>query len=540
MAKKIAFNVEVRDKIRSGVKQLADAVKVTLGPTGRHVMIEKDFGYPFITKDGVTVAKEVDLLDRFENMGAAMVRQVASKTADDSGDGTTTATIYAEAIFEAGMKSIASGANAQDIKRGIDKATMAIVCELQRSSKAIIDLEQIAQVAKCSANQDEQIGNIIAEAMDKVGKDGVVTIEEGRSIETLIRVVDGMQYSRGYISPHFTTNPETLKCEYDEPLILITDYHISSLKPLMPLLEKVVRTGKPFVIIADEVDGEALATLVINKLRGTCKVVAIKAPSFGDRRKDILEDLAIATGGKFVSRDAGMTIETTTIDQLGKCQKISIGQDSTTVIAGAGNKEAIDQRIALVKRQLENAASDFDREKLQERLAKLSGGVAQIVVGGFTEVEVREKKDRVDDALRACKAATEEGILPGGGVSLLFARRAIADLAKKAATNDDERIGMEILFKALEAPIRQIAKNTGVDDGVIVSKIVENESDTFGYNAASKQYGDMFQFGIVVPTKVERTALQNAASVAALLLTTDCMISTIPEAQPSAQGGPFA
>jgi chaperonin GroEL len=438
------------------------------------------------------------------------------------------------------MKFVAAGANIQDIKRGIENATTAVVTELQKSSKAIVDLEQIAQVAKCSANQDKQIGDIIAEAMDKVGKDGVVTIEEGRSIETLINVVDGMQYTRGYISPYFATNPENQRCEYDEPLILITDYHISSLKSIMSTLERVAKSGKPFVIIADEVDGEALATLVINKVRGTVKVVAIKAPSFGDRRKDILEDLAIATGGKFISREAGMTLESVTMDQLGKCQKISVTQDTTTVIGGSGIKDAVDQRIALVKRQLENVASDFDKEKLQERLAKLSGGVAQIVVGGFTEVEMREKKDRVDDALRACKAATEEGILPGGGISVLYARNVVGPALRAAAANEDEKAGIDILFRALEAPLRQIAKNTGVDDGVIVSKVVESKSSSFGYNAANKQYGDMFEFGIVVPTKVERTALQNAASVAALLLTTDCMISTIPETAPAPQqGGPF-
>lgn len=544
MAKKhIIFDADVREKIRAGVKKLTDAVKVTLGPTGRVVMIERDFGDPYVTKDGVTVAKEIDLPDPIENMGAQMVKQVTSKTSAVAGDGTTTATIYAEAIYEAGLKSIANGAKSQEVKRGIDKAVAEIVSGLESMAKPITDQKQMVQVAVCSANQDELVGNIVASAIEKVGKDGVVTIEEGRTIETTIDVVDGLQFERGMLSGNFATNKELMSAEYEQPLILICDQRISSIKPMMPFFEKYVRTNRPLVIIAEDVEGEALATLVVNHLRGTFKCVAVKAPGFGDRRSEMLEDLAIVTGGTVISKESGLTLESVQMEHLGTCAKITITADTTTIVEGGpvGDSEQVQaikariqgmvqERVNQIRNRLAAVSHDFDREKLQERLAKMVGGVARIIVGGATEAEMRERKDRIDDALHACKAAADEGILPGGGVAALYARRVLRRLRD---VEGDERIGVEIVYRALEAPLRMIAKNTGIDDGAVLAKVTGNKNPCYGFNAATGRYGDMIAFGVIVPAKVERVALQNAASVAGLLLTTDCMVSIIPESKPA-------
>lgn len=524
MPKQLAFNTsksaDAHDKIRSGIKQLAEAVKVTLGPSGRVVMYEREFGDPAITKDGVTVAKQVELSDPMENMAASMVRQAAAKTGAIAGDGTTTATVYTEAVFEAGIKSVRSGANPQEVKRGIDYAAQAIIRTLGEMARPVIDLDQIKRVAICSSNQDVEIGTMIADAMDRVGKDGVVTIEEGRTLETSVVVVDGLQFPRGYASPQFATNPETLVCEYEEPRIFITDQRIGDLKQLLQILESIVKNGgnRPLVMIADDFADECLAALILNRVRGHLQVVAVKAPGFGDRRTQTLDDIAVATGATLLTRD---DIARPSIGHLGTCKKITIDRDTTTIVEGGGDEAKVQERTNMLRNQLEKMAGDFDRERVQERLARLAGGIAQIVVGGATEVEIREKKDRIDDALHACKAAIEEGILPGGGVAVLHALKS----TKFGAPNEDFRIGVDIVARALEAPLRQIAINTGVDEGVVVNKIKESDSPTFGFDAAAKRYGDMLEFGIVVPAKVERVALQNATSISGLLLTTDCMIS---------------
>lgn len=539
MPKEIIFSDDVRKKIAAGVKKLSDAVRVTLGPTGRVVMIERDFGYPFVTKDGVTVAKEVDLPDRIENMGAQMVKQVTAKTSTVAGDGTTTATIYADAIFSAGIKNITFGAKPQEVKRGIDKAVDAIIKELSRLSRPIVDIEEISQVAKCSANQDTTIGTMIADAMNKVGQDGVITIEEGRTMETFVNVVDGMQFNKGYLSPHFATNKETGICEFESPLILITDHNIVNTKSILSLLDKILKDTRPLVIIAENIDGDALATLIVNNLKGNIKVVAISAPGFGDRRQDTLNDIAIVTGSRFISKDLGSKLEDVKMSDLGTCEKLVADRDATTIVKGGGKSEDVDSRIQLIRTSLESTVTDFDREKLQERLARLAGGIAQIVVGGATEVEVREKRDRIEDALHACRAAVEEGILPGGGVAAIYASRTVLDNIKCAT--EDERMGVEIVRRALQAPLRQIAVNTGIDDGEIVSKIMDHPLDDFGYgfDAAVGEYCNLVERGVIVPTKVERVALQNAASVSGLLLTTDCMISNIPEVTAPDESTPF-
>jgi chaperonin GroEL len=537
VAKKIIFDDDVRAKIKAGVKQLSDAVRVTLGPTGRVVMIEKDFGSPFVTKDGVTVAREIELTDRIENMGAQMVKQVTAKTSAVAGDGTTTATIYADAIFSAGIKNIVSGAKSQEVKRGIDKATKAIVTTLSEMAKPVIDNTEIAQVAKCSANQDEEIGNMIAQAMEQVGKDGVITIEEGRTLDTFVDVVDGMQFDKGYVSPHFATDHETTLCEYDDPLLLITDYDIVNVKPIFGVLEESVKKGRPLVIMASSVEGEALTTLIINNMKGGLKAVAVVAPGFGERRQAMLADLAIATGGTFICKEMGQKLEEVESGDFGTCKKITIGRDFTTILEGGGDTDDIDTRIAQIRNALETTATDFDREKLQERLAKLSGGIARITVGGATEVEVKEKKDRIDDALNACKAAVEEGVLPGGGIAVLNAAKKCLKSIK--CVTDDEKVGVEIIRKAIQAPLRQIAINTGIDAGEVVSKIADSGNANFGYDAATGEFCDMMKRGIIVPSKVERVALQNAASVSGLLLTTDCMISIIPEVLPEAPASPY-
>ena len=549
MAKKcIVFDADVREKIKAGVKKLADAVAITLGPTGRVVMIEREYGDPYVTKDGVTVAKEIELSDPLENMGAQMVKQVTSKTSSVAGDGTTTATIYASAIYEAGLKSIANGAKSQEVKRGIDKAIAVIVDKLAEMARPIVDNQQMIQVAVCSANQDSIIGNIVADAIEKVGRDGVVTIEEGRSIDTGVEVVDGLQFDRGYVNGNFVTTRETMVCEYEEPLILLCDQRISSIKPLMPFLEKFLRAKRPLVIIAEDVDGEALATLVVNHLRGAFKCVAVKAPGFGDRRSEMLEDLAIVTGGTVVSKESGLTLESVGLDHLGTCAKITITQDTTTIVEGGpvtGDNDVVksikdriainvEERINHLRMRLIQVSNDFDREKLQERLAKLVGGVARIIVGGATEAEMRERKDRIDDALHACKAAADEGVLPGGGIAAIYARKALKAIKDLVG---DEHIGVEIVARALEAPLRQIAKNTGIDEGAVLAKITSQKNINYGFNAATGQYGDMLKYGVIVPAKVERVSLQNAASVAGLLLTTDCMVSIIPEAKPPDNGG---
>ena len=536
-AKKIAFDQEAREAIYRGVKKLARAVKVTLGPSGRNVVIEKSFGSPTVTKDGVTVAKEIELEDAYENMGAQMVKEVASKTSTVAGDGTTTATVYAEAIFGEGLKNVASGANPTQIQKGINIAVEAIVDELKKMSKKIESSKEVAQVGTSSANQDEQIGKMIADAMEKVGKDGVITVEEGKSLDTSVELVEGMQFDKGYLSPHFVTDPATAEAVLDDAYILIHEKKISSARDLVPALSKAAEQGKPMLIIAEEIEGEALATLVVNKLRGTLKVCAVKAPGFGDRRKAMLEDIAIVTGGTAIFEELGIKLENVELNQLGRAKKIRVDKDNTTIIEGKGDEKVIKGRIEQLKHEIEATTSDYDREKLQERLAKLAGGVAQINVGAATEVAMKEKKARVEDALHACRAAVEEGILPGGGVAVIRAAAKVFGSVLKKAANDDQRVGVEIVRRAIEAPIKQIAENAGVDGSVIAQKVKEHESVNFGYNALTHEYGDMLKMGVIVPTKVERSALQNAASIASLLLTTDAIVSEIKEEKEPAGAG---
>jgi chaperonin GroEL len=524
-AKKLAFGTDARAAIQKGVKKLAEAVKITLGPCGRNVVLEKSFGSPLVTKDGVTVAKEIELEDSYENMGAQMVKEVASKTSDVAGDGTTTATILAESIFDEGLKNITAGANSMQVKRGIEKAVEQIVEELQKMSTPVTSTKQIEQVATCSANQDVEIGKKLAEAMDKVGKDGVITVEEGQSLETTVELVEGMQFDRGYLSPHFINNMENMSVVLEKPYILVHEKKISTVKSLVPLLEKVAKQGKPLLLLAEEVEGEALATLVVNKLRGVLQVAAVKAPGFGDRRKAMLSDIATLTGGEAIFEDLGLDLENIELRQLGRAKRVTIDKDTTTIIEGGGSTEAIKGRIEQIKNEIEATTSDYDKEKLQERLAKLAGGVAQINVGAATEAEMKEKKARVEDALHACRAAAMEGILPGGGVAVL---RVIPAL-DKVKTTGDEKIGVDIVRRALVAPIKQIAENAGLDGSIVAQKVIESKHKNFGYNALTKEYGDMIEFGVIVPTKVERVALQNGASIASLLLTTDAIVSEIPE-----------
>jgi chaperonin GroEL len=525
-AKEVKFSVDARDRMLRGIDTLAHAVRVTLGPKGRNVVLDKSYGAPRITKDGVTVAKEIELEDKFENMGAQMVREVASKTSDIAGDGTTTATVLAHAIVREGAKAVAAGMNPMDLKRGVDLAVEAVVLDLQKNSKKVTSNEEIAQVGTISANGDVEIGRFLADAMKKVGNEGVITIEEAKSMETELEVVEGMQFDRGYISPYFVTNAEKMRVEMDDPYILIYDKKLSGLQEMLPLLEAVVQAAKPIVIIAEEVEGEALATLVVNKLRGGLKVAAVKAPGFGDRRKAMLQDIAVLTGGQAISEDLGIKLENVTLAMLGRAKKVTIEKENTTIVSGAGKKADIEARIHQIKAQVEETTSDYDREKLQERLAKLTGGVAVIRVGGATEVEVRERKDRVDDAMHATRAAVEEGILPGGGVALLRAGEA---LKKVRTSNDDQKTGVEIVRKALSWPARQIALNSGADGSVVVGKILEKDTYAFGFDAQSGEYVDMVKKGIIDPTKVVRAALQGAASVAGLLITTEAMVAELPQ-----------
>ncbi|HET7020765.1 MAG TPA: chaperonin GroEL [Xanthobacteraceae bacterium] len=527
-AKEVKFSVEARDKMLRGVDILNNAVRVTLGPKGRNVVLDKSFGAPRITKDGVTVAKEIELEDKFENMGAQMVREVASKTSDIAGDGTTTATVLAASIVKEGAKSVAAGMNPMDLKRGIDLAVDAVIEDLKKNSKKVTSNEEIAQVGTISANGDVEIGRFLAEAMKKVGNEGVITVEEAKSLETELDVVEGMQFDRGYISPYFVTNADKMRVEMEDPYVLINEKKLSGLQELLPLLESVVQTGKPLLIIAEDVEGEALATLVVNKLRGGLKVAAVKAPGFGDRRKAMLQDIAVLTGGQAISEDLGIKLENVTLNMLGRAKKVTIDKENTTIVGGAGKKADIEARITQIKAQIEETTSDYDREKLQERLAKLAGGVAVIRVGGATEVEVKERKDRVDDAMHATRAAVEEGILPGGGVALL---RASEVLKKVRAQNDDQKTGIEIVRKALSWPARQIAINAGEDGAVIVGKILEKDQYAFGFDAQSGEYGNLVSKGIIDPTKVVRTALQDAASVAGLLITTEAMVAEVPKKQ---------
>ena len=529
-AKDVRFSSDARNKMLRGVDILADAVKVTLGPKGRNVVIDKSFGAPRITKDGVTVAKEIELEDKFENMGAQMVREVASKTNDKAGDGTTTATVLAQAIVREGAKYVAAGINPMDLKRGVDLAVEAAIKDIKARAKKIASSDEVAQVGTISSNGDTSIGQMIAQAMQKVGNEGVITVEEAKTSETELDVVEGMQFDRGYLSPYFITNAEKMVAELDEPYILIHEKKLSSLQAMLPVLEAVVQTGKPLVIVAEDVEGEALATLVVNKLRGGLKVAAVKAPGFGDRRKAMLEDIAILTSGQMISEELGIKLESVGLPMLGRAKRIRIDKENTTIIDGAGKKEDIDARIAQIKAQIEETTSDYDREKLQERLAKLAGGVAVIRVGGSTEVEVKEKKDRVDDALNATRAAVEEGIVPGGGVALLRAKKAVLALKSPIA---DVQSGINLVAKALEAPIRQIVENAGVEGSTVVFKIGENPSETWGFNAQTEEYVDMIQAGIVDPAKVVRTALQDAASVAGLLITTEAMVAEMPKDKPA-------
>src|SRR6266571_1974136 len=525
-AKDVKFSSDARDRMLRGVEVLANAVKVTLGPKGRNVVLDKSFGAPRITKDGVTVAKEIELEDKFENMGAQMVREVASKTSDIAGDGTTTATVLAAAIVKEGAKAVAAGMNPMDLKRGIDIAVETVVEELKKNSKKVTSNEEIAQVGTISANGDQEIGRFLAEAMKKVGNEGVITVEEAKSLETELDVVEGMQFDRGYISPYFITNADKMRVEMEDPYILINEKKLSALNELLPLLEAVVQAGKPLLIIAEDVEGEALATLVVNKLRGGLKVAAVKAPGFGDRRKAMLQDIAVLTGGTAISEDLGIKLENVKLDMLGRAKKVMIDKENTTIVSGAGKKADIQARVAQIKAQIEETTSDYDREKLQERLAKLAGGVAVIRVGGATEVEVKERKDRVDDAMHATRAAVEEGILPGGGVALL---RATEALKKIRTHNDDQKTGVEMVKKALSSPARQIAINSGEDGSVIVGKIQDNDSYAFGFDAQDSEYGDMVKKGIIDPTKVVRQALQGASSVAGLLITTEAMVAEVPK-----------
>lgn len=525
MSKKIHFDTTAREKLKKGVDTLADAVKVTLGPKGRNVILDKKFGAPTVTKDGVTVAKDIELKDPIENMGAQLVKEVASKTADSAGDGTTTATVLTQAIFTTGIKSVVAGANPMDLKRGIDKAVSAVVENLRSQSKAISNNNEIAQVATISANNDPEIGKMIADAMDKVGKDGVITVEEAKGTETEVKTVEGMQFDRGYLSPYFVTNTEKMEAELDRPYILIYDKKISSMKELLPVLELTAQTGRPLLIISEDVDGEALATLVVNKIRGALKVAAVKAPGFGDRRKAMLEDIAVLTGGQVISEERGYKLENATLEYLGVAEKVIVDKDNTTIVNGAGKKDEIVGRVNQIKAQIETTTSDYDREKLQERLAKLSGGVAILYIGAATEVEMKEKKDRVDDALHATRAAVEEGIVPGGGVAIL---RAADALTKVDTRNEDETIGVNIIRTALEAPLRTIVSNAGGEPSVVVNKVREGKGD-FGYNARDDKYENFFAAGIIDPTKVTRLALENAASIAGLLLTTEAVVADDPE-----------
>ena len=532
-AKDVKFGSDAREKLLRGVDILADAVKVTLGPKGRNVVIDKSFGAPRTTKDGVTVAKEIELADKFENMGAQMVREVAQKTNDKAGDGTTTATVLAQAIVREGSKSVAAGMNPMDLKRGIMKAVEIVVADLKKRSKKVKSNDEIGQVGTISANGDTEVGQMIAQAMAKVGNEGVITVEEAKSLETELEVVEGMQFDRGYISPYFITNADKMLVELDEPYILINEKKLSSLQPMLPILEAVVQAGRLLLIIAEEVEGEALATLVVNKLRGGLKVAAVKAPGFGDRRKAMLEDIAIVTGGQVISEDLGIKLENVKINMLGTAKKVRIDKDNTTIIDGAGKKNDIQARVGQIKQQIEETTSDYDREKLQERLAKLAGGVAVIRVGGATEIEVKEKKDRVDDALNATKAAVEEGILPGGGTALLYATKALNGVTGE---NEDQTAGIAIVRKAIQTPLRQIVENAGVEASIVVGKLLEQKSTTYGFDAQAEKYVDLVDAGIVDPTKVVRTALQDASSVAALLITTEAMVADRP-AKPAAGGG---
>ena len=534
-AKDVKFGADAREKMLRGVDVLADAVKITLGPKGRNVVLEKSFGAPRSTKDGVTVAKEIELHDKFENMGAQMVREVASKTNDAAGDGTTTATVLAQAIMREGAKSVAAGMNPMDLKRGVEKAVEAVVADLKRRSKKVKSNEEIRQVGTISANGDTTVGKMIAEAMAKVGNEGVITVEEAKSLDTELEVVEGMQFDRGYISPYFITNADKMVAELDEPYILIHEKKLGSLKDLLPILEAIVQGGRPLVIVAEEVEGEALATLVVNKLRGGLKVAAVKAPGFGDRRKAMLEDIAIVTGGQVISEDLGIKLENVKLNMLGTAKKVRITKDDTTIIDGAGKKADIQARVAQIKTQIEETTSDYDKEKLQERLAKLAGGVAVIRVGGATEVEVKEKKDRVDDALNATKAAVEEGILPGGGAALLYATKALNGLTGE---NEDQNVGISIVRKAIQTPLRQIVENSGVEASIVVGKLLEQKSNTYGFDAQKEEYVDLVNAGIVDPTKVVRIALQDASSVAALLITTEAMVADRPKRESGAGGMP--
>ncbi|HRF08782.1 MAG TPA: chaperonin GroEL [Xanthobacteraceae bacterium] len=525
-AKEVRFSSDARDRMLRGVDILANAVKVTLGPKGRNVVLDKSFGAPRITKDGVTVAKEIELEDKFENMGAQMVREVASKTNDLAGDGTTTATVLAQAIVREGAKSVAAGMNPMDLKRGIDLAVAKVIADISKNSRPVKSSKEVAQVGTISANGDEYIGKMIAEAMQRVGNEGVITVEEAKSLETDVDIVEGMQFDRGYISPYFVTNAEKMIAELADPYILIFEKKLSSLQSMLPVLEAVVQSGKPLLIIAEDVEGEALATLVVNRLRAGLKVAAVKAPGFGDRRKAMLEDIAILTNGQMIAEDLGIKLESVTLEMLGRAKKVVIGKENTTIVDGVGKKKDIEARVAQIKQQIEETTSDYDKEKLQERLAKLAGGVAVIRVGGATEIEVKEKKDRVDDALNATRAAVEEGIVPGGGVALLRAKKTVGRLKDE---NEDVQAGINIVLKALEAPIRQIAENAGVEGSIVVGKITDQNEPDYGFDAQSEKYGDMFKAGIVDPAKVVRTALQDAASIAGLLVTTEAMIAELPK-----------
>jgi len=534
MAKDVKFNTDARNKLLKGVNVLADAVKVTLGPKGRNVVIDKSFGAPRITKDGVTVAKEIELEDKFENMGAQMVKEVASRTNDEAGDGTTTATVLAQAIVREGMKAVAAGMNPMDLKRGIDLATANVVASIKAAAREVSDSAEVAQVGTISANGEAEIGRQIAEAMQKVGNEGVITVEENKGMETEVEVVEGMQFDRGYLSPYFVTNPEKMLAELEDCYVLLHEKKLSSLQAMVPLLEQVIQSQKPLLIIAEDVEGEALATLVVNKLRGGLKIAAVKAPGFGDRRKAMLQDIAILTGGQVISEDLGMKLENVTMDMLGTAKKIQITKDETTIVDGAGEKAEIEARVAQIRTQIEETTSDYDREKLQERVAKLAGGVAVIKVGGMTEVEVKERKDRVDDALNATRAAVQEGVVVGGGVALVQAGKALNGME---GANSDQTNGISIVRKALEAPLRQIAENAGVDGAVVAGKVRESDDVTFGFNAQTEEYGDMFKFGVIDPAKVVRTALEDAASIAGLLITTEAMVADKPAKEGAGAGG---
>ncbi|MGX1745949.1 MULTISPECIES: chaperonin GroEL [unclassified Brevundimonas] len=533
-AKIVKFNTDARDKMLKGVNVLADAVKVTLGPKGRNVVIQKSFGAPRSTKDGVSVAKEIELEDAFENMGAQMIREVASKANDKAGDGTTTATVLAQAIVQEGLKAVAAGMNPMDLKRGIDKAVEAVLEEIKSNSKPVSNNSEIAQVGTISANGDAEIGDLIAQAMAKVGNEGVITVEEAKTAETTVDIVEGMQFDRGYLSPYFITNPDKMEVSLEEPLILLHEKKLTSLQPMLPVLEAVVQSGRPLLIIAEDIEGEALATLVVNKLRGGLRVAAVKAPGFGDRRKAMLEDIAILTGGQVISEDLGIKLETVALDMLGKAKKVQITKDDTTIVEGSGEKDGIEARVGQIKRQIEDTTSDYDKEKLQERLAKLAGGVAVLRVGGSTEVEVKEKKDRVDDALNATRAAADEGIVPGGGVALLKASKVLDGLK---GDNADQNAGVNIVRRALQAPIRQISENSGVEGSIVVGKVLESAKAEFGFNAQTEQYGDLVEMGVIDPAKVVRSALASAGSVAGIMITTEAAIADAPK-KASAGGAP--